>query len=513
MQHGHQSNTSANTGGIFSGPVRFRRSLLAVGLSLALSGIPLVVSQPATAAVDPASASTVPARVGFADVIERVEPAVVSVSVTGKAISRPDVEFFSFNGQGPFGDLFRRFFEEHEGLPEGAHGLPERVRGMGSGFVIDPSGYIVTNDHVVDGADAVTVTLSDGVKRTAKVVGHDEKTDLALLKVQSDEPPPYVEFGDSDRTRVGDWVLAVGNPFGLGGSVTAGIVSARGRDIHTGPFDDYLQVDAPINRGNSGGPLFDSQGEVIGVNTAIFSPSGGSVGIGFAIPAKLAKSVVEELKSEGHVARGWLGVAIQPVTAEVAEGLGIGTDGGALVASVVEGSPADRAGIQTGDVIREVNGEAIKDFKDLPRVIAGTKSGTQVSIDVLRQGHGRALQVVIGTTPEQPRDAWARSDAAGNGESRLGLRLGPLTPNARRQLGLASDAKGVLVEEVQPGSPADQAGIHPGNVISMIGQEPIADPGELADKVQAAAKQKRSSVVLLVESEGEQHFVAVPLSA
>ena len=368
---------------------------------------------------------------------------------------------------------------------------------------------MVTNNHVVEHADEIEVTLFDGSRHPAEVKGRDPKTDLALLEIDADESLPHVELGDSDHAKVGDWVVAVGNPFGLGGTVTAGIISARGRDIQSGPFDEFLQIDAPINRGNSGGPLFDSEGRVIGINTAIYSPSGGNVGIGFAIPSSMARDIIAELEANGSVARGWLGVQIQPVTEIVAESLGLKEQQGALVASVVPGSPADRAGVETGDVIVRMNGEDLDDFKDLPKLVAKAEAGSEATLEVRRQGKTRELEVEIGRMPgDETEVALADGDAV-PGSARLGIHLAELTPEARQRYGISEESVGVLVAGVERGSPASKAGIRVGSVIQMVGQEPVRSPDEVVAKVKEAAGRERSAVLLLVEHRGEKRFVAV----
>jgi len=329
----------------------FTKTAVATAVVLTLAGAQLATSLDVGAT--PGAAKQAPS---FAEVAERVTPAVVNVAViqgAGTADTHPRISVPELPDTSPFGELFRRFFDERSLLPEGMD-VPRFTRGVGSGFIVDPGGLIVTNDHVVAGASEVQVTLNDGTQYQARVKGRDPKTDLALIEIDAEHPLPYVEFGSSDTARVGDWVLAVGNPFGLGGSVTAGIISARERDLSDGPLDGYLQIDAPINRGNSGGPLFDAAGTVIGVNTAIFSPSGGSIGIGFAVPSTTAQAVIEQMRANGHVGRGWLGVQIQPVTAEVAAALGLDREQGALVTSIVDQSPAQRAGLRPGDVIVKV---------------------------------------------------------------------------------------------------------------------------------------------------------------
>ena len=334
----------------------------------------------------------------FSELVEQVKPAVVNISTTGRSNARPGTgrrqhQMPEFPQGSPFDEYFRHFFKGNPGLPGGGQAERE-FRAVGSGFIISADGYVVTNNHVIEHADEIEVITHDGTRYPAAVKGRDPKTDLALLKVETDEPLPYVEFGNSDVAKVGVWVVAVGNPFGLGGTVTAGIISARGRDIQSGPFDDFLQIDAPINRGNSGGPLFDTRGRVIGINTAIYSPSGGNVGIGFAIPSTMARDIIAELETQGSVARGWLGVQIQPVTKEVAESLGLTEQQGALVVSVVPDSPADRAGLQPGDVIVRMNGEALDDFKDLPKLVARAEAGRDSTLDVQRRGKLRQLEAL-----------------------------------------------------------------------------------------------------------------------
>jgi serine protease Do len=378
-----------------------RRPLIAgaVALALAAGGVALAQIQSPPMAGPPglgkdAAAHAPSVMPSFADVAERVAPAVVNVTT----VSSPTAPVLPRGHQGipqdgPRAELFKRFFEQ-PGLT-----VPHRTQAAGSGFLIDPDGHIVTNHHVVDGASEVTVTLSDGTRLKAQVLGRDDKTDLALLKVDAGRTLPYVELGDSAGTRVGDWVLAVGNPFGLGGSVNAGIVSARGRDINSGPYDDYLQIDAPINRGHSGGPLFDVHGRVIGVNTAIYSPTGGNVGIGFAIPVETVRAVTADLRAHGRVERGWLGVQIQPVTEALAAGLGLSGTQGVLIADVLPETPAAGSELRAGDVILQANGQAIQDYKDLPKIVAATKAGTPMRLEVMRSGQPLSLTVSIGRMP------------------------------------------------------------------------------------------------------------------
>lgn len=496
----------------------FSTRLVAGGVVLALAGAQGIEAHAAVspALEKPRSTITI-TRPNFAEIAEDVTPAVVNVAVRQTPRdSTPESRFQrpQFPEGSPFDEYFRRFFEERA-MPENPRGTPHHARGVGSGFIIDPSGYIVTNHHVVDEASSVEVILNDGTRYPASVKGRDAKTDLALLKIDAGKPLPYVEFGDSDNARVGDWILAVGNPFGLGGSVTAGIISARGRDISSGPFDDYLQIDAPINRGNSGGPLFDAKGRVIGVNTAIFSPSGGNVGIGFAIPSTMAQGIVADLRENGRVERGWLGVQIQPVTEEIAEGLELDRTQGALVASVMPDSPAARAGLRPGDVILKVADTSVDAFKVLPRAVADQEAGSRVTLVVQRQGKTKQLSVTIGAMPAPDSVAAATDtqDATGETGVRLGLYLSPLTPDVRKDMGLEPDTTGAVVARVEDGSPADRAGIRAGSVISMVGQHAIEGPAELVDQVHKAAQQNRPSVLLRVERNGERRFVAVRLAA
>jgi len=450
----------------------------------------------------------------FATLAEQVKPAVVSIAITGKTnvmAGMPGQGFKmpQFPEGTPFGEFFKHFYDGQRGMPGEDNGAEQEFQAVGSGFVISEDGYVVTNNHVVENAEEINVVMQDGTQYEATIKGVDPKTDLALLKVKADKPLPYVELGDSDRAKVGEWVVAVGNPFGLGGTVTAGIVSARGRDIHSGPFDDFIQIDAPINRGNSGGPLFDNQGRVIGVNTAIYSPTGGNVGIGFAIPSNMAKDIIADLKANGKVARGWLGVQIQPVTEEIAESLDLKEKHGALVAGVEPGSPAEHAGIKRGDVIVSMNGEKLDDFKDLPRLVAKAKAGNESTFEVERQGKTRNIEVKIGSMPSDDVKVALANDAKNDDTPKLGVYLAELTPEARQRFRIDKDTEGVLVAGVQNGSPASKAGIRAGSVINMVGQDTVKSPQDVIAKVKEAAKEKKSSVLLMVEQDGAQRFVAV----
>ncbi len=484
----------------------------AVAVALAVGGGVAAQSTVPPAATPGAAAVVAPSMPSFADVAERVSPAVVNVTVVAQGAPDQATGSEGLPEGVPMEEFFKRFFEQ----PGGPHGRPgnHRTEGAGSGFVIDPTGLVVTNNHVVDGANEITVTLNDGTKHKAKVLGRDEKTDLALLKIEVGHPLPAVDLTESKSARVGDWVLAVGNPFGLGGTVTAGIVSARGRDIHSGPYDDYIQIDAPINRGNSGGPLFDAYGRVIGVNTAIYSPTGGSVGIGFAIPAETVKTVVAQLRAEGRVERGWLGVQIQPVTEEIAAALGLPGTAGVLVADVLPDGPAAGTELKAGDVILKVGGQGIKDYKELPRLIAATKAGTEVTLELVRAGKPETVKVKVGAMPGN--ESLAKNGGPAGDEqakAQLGLRLAPLTPELRRQLDLTPGSRGVYVSQVQPGSPAEEAGITAGCLISMVGGAPVSTPAQVSEAIRAAAATKRSAVMLRVEKDGRPMFIAVPFAA
>jgi serine protease Do len=446
----------------------------------------------------------------LANLIEAVKPAVVNISA--KKVAGPDsarAPQLEFPSGSPFDEFFRRFFDES--TPGWQHEGPTReAQAHGSGFIIDAAGYVLTNNHVVEGAEEITVTLNDGTQYPAEMIGQDGKTDLALLKIESEGALPYVTFGDSDVARPGDWVVAIGNPFGLGGTATTGIISARGRDIQAGPFDDFIQIDAPINRGNSGGPLFDTSGQVIGVNTAIYSPNGGNVGIGFAIPASLAQSVVDQLREDGYVKRGWLGVQIQPVTQAIAQSLGLSEDDGALVAQVTPDSPAAKAGIEPGDVITAVGGKQVVRLQDLTRSVAETKAKERVKLEVWRDGSTQTLTVVIGDMPGQ-RVTKASSETAPS-QGRLGLALAALTPEGRARHGLSENTEGVLVVSVRPNSPAAKQGLRPGDVIEMVGQQRVSSPAEVVREVERAVAAEREAVLLLVGRSDDRQFITLNLA-
>ena len=454
----------------------------------------------------------------FADVIEAVQPAVVNISSTAPAASRfggPGQMMPFPEGQFPnspsMEEFFRRFFER-QSAPAPRAGMPQ-AQSMGSGFIVDEDGLVVTNNHVIDGATEITVTLNDGTRYPAELVGRDPKTDLALLKIEVDDPLPYASFGESESMRAGDWVIAIGNPFGLGGTATTGIVSARGRDIQAGPFDDFIQIDAPINRGNSGGPLFDTAGRVIGVNTAIFSPNGGNVGIGFAIPASLVAPIVEQLRNDGYVERGWLGVQIQQIDEDIAAGLGLEEAKGALVASVVPESPAESAGLRAGDVIVAFEDAEIEDIKDLTRSVAAIRPDSKIELEIWRDGDTDTVEVDLGENPDDLAMKTTSPGAMqGDSAANLGLSLMPLTPENRQRFGIDEGIEGALVGNVTPGSPAARRGLRPGDVILGVGQEAVSAPSEVVEEVARLQENERPSVVFQIARGGDSRFVAVPLT-
>ena len=459
-------------------------------------------------AIATAHADTMQRSTGFADVVERVKPAVISVRVkvdaTAKMTSMNDND--EANPMQP-GAPLEKFFEQFggRGMPKGFPQGKRAVTGEGSGFFISADGYAVTNNHVVDHAKTVQITMDDGSVYDAKVVGSDPKTDLALIKVDANKSFPFVKFADRDP-RVGDWVVAVGNPFGLGGTVTAGIVSARGRDIGSGPYDDYIQIDAPINKGNSGGPAFNMDGEVIGVNTAIFSPSGGSVGIGFDIPAATAKMVVAQLKEHGRIDRAWLGVQIQPVTAEIADSLGLKKAEGAIVAQPQADSPASKAGIVAGDVITEIDGKAIKDSRELARKVGMMAPGTKIKVTLARKGEIKTLTLTLGKMPNEQQAKADTSDEMSAGNSpRLGLNLAPAKDVA------GSGDQGVAVVGVDPNGPAAERGIKTGDVILDVAGKAVANTAEVRKALSDARTAGKNTVLLRVKTAEATRFVALPI--
>jgi len=483
-----------------------RRSALRAGIvALAAAGVFAGAGiVPQLQVVSRAGAQTITRAIGFADIVDRVKPAVISVRVKIDAGKRTK-ETSPFSKDSPLDRFYRRFGQPD--TPEGGTAPRGRnfVTGQGSGFFISADGYAVTNNHVVDHATSVQVTTNDSKIYTAKVIGTDPKTDLALIKVDGHNDFPFVKFADHNP-RIGDWVVAVGNPFGLGGTVTAGIISARGRDIGAGPYDDFIQIDAPVNKGNSGGPSFDVNGNVIGVNTAIFSPSGGSVGIAFAIPADTVKTVVAELKDKGVVTRGWIGVQIQPVTPDIADSLGLKKAEGALVAEPQSGSPAAKAGIEAGDVITAVNGQEIKDARDLARRIGAMSPGTSVNLAVVRKGEQKTFAVTLGELANQQQEARANSnDRSGTAVPHLGLTLAPAGSVA------GAGAQGVVVTDVDPSGAAAERGLRTGDVILEVAGKTVSTPAEVRSALQEVVGQGKHSVLMRVKSGDATKFVAVPL--
>ena len=438
----------------------------------------------------------------FAPLVNKVKAAVVNIST--EAVEKPDPNqqqaMPDFPPDSPFGQMFRHYFDQQR--------RGQKEHALASGFIIDPSGYIVTNNHVVDGATKITVKIDGGDSYTAKVIGTDEKTDLALIKIDAGHPLPYVAWGNSDQAQVGDWVIAVGNPFGLGGTVTAGIVSAHDRNINAGPYDDFLQIDAPINPGNSGGPLFNQSGQVVGIDSAIYSPNGGSVGIGFAIPSNLASKVVDQLRSHGSVARGWLGVQMQPVNDQMAKAVGLAHDQGVLVDQVMDDSPAKKADIQQGDVITAYNDTQIKTTRDLAAAVADAHAGDTAHLTLWRDGHDQKVDVTIAALPKDQQVASADDSKEGS----VGMSLAPLDKDARDQLNLNSNAHGVVVANVTPGSHADESGVQAGDVIVRVGNQQVDSPSDAASKIKAAQQAKRAAVPLLVTRNGTTYYLALQLA-
>jgi serine protease Do len=457
--------------------------------------------------------------VGFADIVEHVKPSVISVKVNinEKVSSKDDNNDDSpFQPGSPMERFFRRFGGP-DGLPPGMRGNPRgghgMVTGQGSGFFISADGYAVTNNHVVDGADKVEVTTDDGKVYKAKVIGTDARTDLALIKVEGGSDFPFAKLSEG-KPRIGDWVLAVGNPFGLGGTVTAGIVSASGRDIGNGPYDDFIQIDAPVNKGNSGGPAFNTEGEVMGVNTAIYSPSGGSVGIAFSIPASTVKSVIAQLKDKGSVSRGWIGVQIQPVTADIADSLGLKKAEGALVAEPQANGPAAKAGIESGDVITAVNGETVKDARELARTIGGLAPGVSVKLNVLHKGTDKVVNLTLG---QLPNTLEAKADNDNNDDDKGSATKGTDVPKLGMTVAPANSVagagkEGVVVTEVDPKSAAAERGFKEGDVILEVAGKTVANAGEVREAINAARADNKNSVLMRIKSGGSSRFVAVPLA-
>jgi serine protease Do len=499
------------------------RSILRLAAMPFVAGLLLLAPSPAFARGAPDS---------FADLAEKLLPAVVNIATTQKVTDSskndPNLEelfkqFFDRqnrdnNGGGDNGGGDNGGADNGDGGDNGGSGGTggaHEVTSLGSGFIIDATGYIVTNNHVIEGAEEITVRTQDNTEYKAKLIGHDPKTDLALLKIESPTPLPFVDWGDSDKARIGDWVVAIGNPFGLGGTVTAGIVSARQRDINAGPYDDFIQTDAAINRGNSGGPMFDMDGKVIGINTAIFSPSGGSIGIGFALPSSLAKGVIAQLRQFGHARRGWLGVRIQSVTPELAEGLKMPKPMGALIAAVTDGGPAAKAGIKQGDVVITFNGQEIGEMRHLPLIVAETPFDTSVPVTVLRQGKQINFQVKLGELDETAETKQASTQTTTPPKQPdktklvLGLSLAEMSDALRQKYSIADEAAGVVVLDVDAKSNAATKGLKAGDVIVEVDQGSVTTPADVEKRIAAAKANGFKVVTLLVYRQGDFQWVAV----
>jgi serine protease Do len=452
-----------------------------------------------------------PAPDSFADLANQLLPTVVNVSTTqtlkpsSQQLAMPDIPPGS-----PLADLFKDFLQNNKAMPR-------HVTSLGSGFIIDKSGLIVTNNHVIADADQITVTLSDGTSYPAKLVGRDEKTDLALLRVKPKAPLTATKFGDSDKARVGDWVVAIGNPFGLGSTVTAGIVSARNRDINAGPYDDFIQTDAAINRGNSGGPLVNMDGEVVGVNSVIFSPTGGSVGIGFSIPSNLVRDVIDQIRKFGTTRRGWVGVRIQQVTDDMAQALGLPAPAGALIADVTPNGPAAKAGLTKGDLVMAFDGKPLRDSRELPRIVADTPIGKTVNVDYLRQGKKSTTKMLVARLQDDQKKAPKTSTAAPSKPkskiAQLGLSLAVIDADARAHYRISNTIQGVLVTDVDPDSTAADRNIRPGDVIMEVQGQSVHSPDDVTKKIDADAKAGRKVEMILVNRGGDTTFVALRLSA
>lgn len=448
-----------------------------------------------------------------AEVAEPLLDAVVNISTSQTVTGSRGIPVPRLPDGSPFQEFFDEFFDQR---PEDED-RPRRVQSLGSGFVIDSSGILITNNHVIEGADEITATFNDGTKLVAEVVGRDEKTDIAVIKVTPEKPLAALNFGSAEDLRVGDWVMAIGNPFGFSGTVTVGIVSARNRDINAGPYDNFIQTDASINRGNSGGPLFNMEGEVIGINTAIISPTGGSIGIGFAIPAETALKVINQLREFGETRRGWLGVRIQSVTDDIAESLSMEKAEGALVAGVTKDGPAEAAGIQAGDVIVEFNGNPVESMPELPRMVADEAIGKEVKVIVLRKGERQEILVTLGRLEDAEKEMSALDSEDGMSEpptptvrGPLGLTLADLTEALREKYEINSEVNGVLVTEVAEESPSFEKRVQPGDVIVEISQEPVSTPDEVTARIEELKKDGRKSALLLLANKaGDLRFVAV----
>jgi serine protease Do len=481
----------------------------------------LIAAPSALTVVAPAQAQQVQILPNVADLADKLLPAVVEISVEtkiGGGGPSPAPNMPELPEDSPFKDFFDDFFKRKQEEGKGDSPSGRTVSSMGSGFIIDAQGLIVTNNHVVEGAEAIQVHMQDNTILKAELVGRDPKTDLAVLRVKSNNPLPFVTMGDSDKLRIGEWVMAIGNPFGLGGSVSLGIVSARNRDINAGPYDDFIQTDAAINKGNSGGPLFSLDGQVMGINTAIFSPTGGSVGIGFSVPANTAKGVVDQLIKYGETRRGWLGVRVQPLTDELVESMSLPKNAGALVADVTEGSPGKTAGIEPGDVITEFNGKPIREMKELPKAVAATDVGANVVVKVIRKGTEMTLNVTIGRLEDGEKkiaaDEKKKDGTAPTTVTTLGMTASTMTTELRERFKVDDKVKGVIVTEVAQDGVAAEKEIAAGDVIMEAGGKPVEAAGDISKAIEEAEKAKKSSVLLLIAKGGkasETRFIALKI--
>ena len=483
-------------------PRRARRSVAAIALAATITLSPL------------AAVAQTHGPEGIADVAEKVIDAVVNISTSQMVEARGNMPQMPPGSQ-QFEEFFEEFFKNKRG-GDNQNRAPRRVSSLGSGFIIDPSGIVVTNNHVIADADEVNVILNDGTRLKAEVIGHDQKTDIALVRVKPDKPLKAVQFGDSDKLRLGEWVVAIGNPFSLGGTVTAGIVSARNRDINSGPYDNYIQTDAAINRGNSGGPLFNLEGEVVGVNTLIISPTGGSIGLGFAVPSKTVAGVVDQLRQFGELRRGWLGVRIQQVTDEIAESLNIKPARGALVAGVDDKGPAKPAGIEPGDVVVKFDGKDVKDPKDLSRVVADTAVGKEVDVVIIRKGSEETRKVTLGRLEDSDKTQQASAKTKDEATEKpvtqkaLGLDLATLSKDLRTKYKIKESVKGVIITGVDGTSDAAEKRLSAGDVIVEVAQEAVSNAADIKKRVDQLKKDGKKSILLLVANgEGELRFVAL----
>jgi serine protease Do len=503
--------------------IRNRKLISVITLAAIMAAIIIITipTAPVMAKSEPANAAAkigdINVNDGFAELVKAVKPAVVNISVIGHTKAGTQGLPFNFEGQSPqLEEFFKRFFGEQPNLPgrnqqnQGEQPAERKTRAVGSGFIVDPEGLVVTNFHVIEGADEIEVVFDDGTRVPASLKGADEKTDLALLEINTDRILPYVEFGESDDAEVGDWVIAIGNPFGLGGTTTSGIISARGRDIRSGPLDDFIQIDASINRGNSGGPLFNTKGQVIGVNSAIFSPNGGSVGIGFAIPSSMADNVITQLQENGTVQRGYLGVHIQSITEEIADSLGLDNTAGALVSQVMEDSPAEKAGIESGDVILSYGGKKLSKMRDLPKLVALTAKDTEVEIEIWRDDQNKTLHADIGSNDEpQLASALINDDMSPS----LGLSLASLDSKKIEKYGLDENAVGVVIVDVAPNSSAAERGLREGDLITRVDKTEVTSPDDVVNAIASSRESKKDSVLLLVERDSQARFIVVPMEA